>query len=162
MRYLVVIIAFLSFTSCEKQVDINDPYPIEVEYCLVNDNLLGEWISDSIRIVTDVDTLDSLIVEEGPALFYYLNITCGEPGSLMLSYFNYAGVETVDISSTNFEANEGSIRVYNAADTQHQNPEGVIEYQLSDGLLTLEFSQNPNAGQQTDYTIFMSPLMSAN
>ena len=161
MRLSVFIFALLVL-SCEKQVDINDPYPIDQAYCEVDEELEGEWISDSVSIVTEVDTVDTLIVEDGATIIYYLNISCGETPSLSLFYYNYAVVETTDISSSNFEASDGTIQIFNAVDSLRQNADGMIEYAIDGGLLTLNFSQFPNSGQRTDYSIFMSPLVSAN
>lgn len=146
--------------ACEKEVQINDPYPSEATYCSVPDELEGEWLSDSIGIQTSVDTIDSTIVEQNPSVFYYLNVGCGETGSFTLSYYNYAGVETVDIDSKNFEADNGTIWIYSPLDStrSRDEAEGQIQYSISNGQLLLEFSQEPNEGQVTDYSVFLSPL----
>ena len=155
--FFSILIAALLF-SCEKTVEINNPYPVGEEYCVAETQLTGEWISDSVLIQTDVDTIDSTISEAAPTVIYYLTIACDESSSLILRYYNYAGVETVDINSSNFEAQDGVIRIFNPADTQHQNVEGELTYSLDNDVLELSFSQTPNEGQVTNYRVYMSRL----
>lgn len=154
-----LIVAFAMFgIACERVVDIQETDPELIAYCDTEPTLLGSWFSDSVHIVTSVDTIDSLIINRRPTLSYTLDINCGDSSLFLLSYTNFAGVRTDDIHSGNFTAQSGQIYVFNAFDAEADtNTAGFhARYSLSnDSLGVFRFQQQPNPGQLTRYTLFM-------
>lgn len=157
MRYLIYIsILFLPLAACERQVEIENPYPIKAKYCQVNDTLLGNWGSDSVWVVTQVDSLDSIIINTRPTYFYDLKVKCDEDTNFLLEYINYGGVVTREFYSNNFGSSDTSILLYDELDFDRNTPSYEINYDFSsDSAMLLNYFQQLNSDQRTEIFVWL-------
>lgn len=156
LQSALVIVSVLCL-ACEKVVDIKDLTPKEVVSCSLDQDIEGMWISDSVHIVSVIDTVDSVSEDKSPTLTYYLNVKCDEEKAFRLSYITFAGVETEDVRSTNYEALNNRFYVYNQLDSIRDTAAApfVLDYYFADSnRITASMVQLPNAFQRTAYTIF--------
>ncbi len=156
----VTTVVFLCaiLNGCEKVVDIKQISPSEVEYCNLEDDVEGSWVSDSVHVVSIIDTVDSITENKEPTLTYYLDVKCAQEKTFRLSYITFAGVETEDVRSTNFEEANGRFYVYNQLDSLQDTSSApfVMNYVfVTNDRITATMVQNPNAFQQTTYTLFL-------
>jgi hypothetical protein len=159
MRNFIVMLALsILFFACEKVVDIKEIAPTEVVFCNLNSDVEGSWVSDSVHVVSVIDTVDSITEDKAPTLTYFLDVKCAAETSFRLSYVTFAGVETEDVRSTNFEEANGRFYVYNQLDSLQDTSSApfVLDYVFdSNERITATMVQNPNAFQQTTYTLFL-------
>lgn len=160
MRYTLFIssiIALLTIVACKRVVEFEDPTPIEVTDCQSSDWLQGLWVSDSVWISTEVDTLDSLIINRNPGITYVLELLCNDTAtSLDLIYVSNAGVQTLDVRSSNFDALDTAIRVFGQLDSLRENPEFVIQVdKTGDSTFTGTFNSDLGNGQNSKYQLFL-------
>ncbi|MEX2596445.1 MAG: hypothetical protein WEC59_05890 [Salibacteraceae bacterium] len=147
--------------ACEKVVDIEETEVQPVVFCQVGEGLQGDWISDSVHITSEVDTIDSLIINKQPTLFYELKISCGETDDdkrLRLSYTNFSGVETEDILSTNFISSDKTIYIFNTFDESLDTAQASFRLRyvlINSNQGEFRFTENPNPGQKTHYKLYL-------
>tara|TARA_A100001015_G_scaffold280395_1_gene342569 strand:- start:1893 stop:2381 length:489 start_codon:yes stop_codon:yes gene_type:complete len=155
---LFILLGFILTVGCERIVDIEDPYPQEQFYCGSNSFYLGEWVSDSVRITTEIDSLpDTLIVNRFPGLTYALDLKCSDADKLYhLRYFNGSGVETREVYSTNFEQLADSVVIFDQTDSVRLTPSFSMRTEsTSDSTFQLSYSRDLGSGQRSDYLIFL-------
>ena len=153
-----VVFLYAILIGCEKVVDIKEITPSEVEYCNLEDDVEGSWVSDSVHVVSIIDTVDSITENKEPTLTYYLDVKCAQEKIFRLSYITFAGVETEDVRSTNFEEANGRFYVYNQLDSLQDTLSApfVMNYVFdTNERIIATIVQNPNAFQQTTYTLFL-------
>lgn len=160
MRNTLIIsgwIALIAAVGCKRAVEFEDPTPVEVTDCESSDWLHGLWISDSVWITTEVDTLDSLIVNRNPGITYVLEVLCNDTATnLDLIYVSNAGVQTLDVRSSNFNALDTAIRVFGQLDSLRENPEFIIQVnETSDSTFTGTFNSDLGNGQRSNYQLFL-------
>lgn len=154
--YIAALLLILN-SACKRIVEIEDTLPIEVNYCQVETELTGSWLSDSVHIITTIDTVDSLIADFDPTLFYEVDVTCDATKSFLVSYTNFAGVRTEDVNSTNFISDNGTIYALNPFDqVADTNTAGFrMRYVfVNDSQVNFFWTQQPNPHQLTRYTLF--------
>lgn len=157
-NYLLLFTLTIAFVACEKVVEIKEIAPQEVVYCSVQNDVQGSWISDSVHVVSIIDTVDSITEDKAPTLTYFLDVKCAAETSFRLSYVTFAGVQTEDVRSTNFEEANGRFYVYNQLDSLQDTSLApfVMDYIFdSNDRIRATMVQNPNAFQQTTYTLFL-------
>ncbi len=156
--WIAVALLFVVFFSCERIVDIESPYPEKAEYCSVNDSLIGRWQSDSVWVVTDTDSADTIFLNKRPTYYYDLTVNCGKDTSFLFSYINYSGVATREAYSVNFESNDIIILLFDELDFDRDMTDAIFEisYQFSsDSTFMASYRQNLNANQRTETRIWM-------
>lgn len=158
MRQTVfLVLALLTLVGCKRIVEIESPYPTLVEFCDVDDPLVGYWQSDSVRITTEVDTLDSLIVNSNPTVFYDLTVRCADDNKrFLLEYINFSGVVTREVHSTNYESSPAAFYVYDAlTETRDTSKaEFILRYEsTSDSTITARYFQELGQGQRSWYRL---------
>jgi hypothetical protein len=153
----VFILVALVFLGCKRAVEFEDPTPEEVSSCTSLDFYQGFWISDSVWITTEVDTLDSLIVNKIPGITYVLEVLCNDTATnLDLIYVSNAGVQTLDVRSSNFNALDTAIHVFGQLDSIRAEPEFRMSVlATSDTTLTGSFSTDLGNGQRSNYQLFL-------
>jgi hypothetical protein len=153
----ILLLIFICF-GCERVVDIQETAPEVVEYCDLAPELEGLWLSDSVHIRTEVDTIDSVMEERNPTVSYAIEMGCMDTSRFLLSYTNFAGVRTEDVRSSNFQAGNGMIYVFNAFDASADTSAAGFDmrYELEiDTSGVFRFEQMPNPNQKTSYTLYM-------
>ena len=158
VQHLLLLSCCLVFWACERVVEIEERAPSPVEYCSVDTEMIGSWTSDSVQIITEVDTIDSSIVNVSPTLFYDLFVACDDQKELVLSYTNFAGVKTEDVRSSNFESFADRLYAYNAFDSVGDTLIAGFKMRFafrSDSLCDVVFTQEPNPGQRSTYFLFL-------
>jgi hypothetical protein len=158
MQRSLLLILVIAFPACQRVVEIESPFPTKVRYCETEEQMLGQWYSDSVWIETTVDTLDSIVVNKSPTMIYLLTASCSEDTAFLVEYFNYAGVLTQEVFSTHFRAVEEGYFVFNALDEGHDTT--LAEFRLgtdltSDTTMTASFAKSLGSGQQSAYTLFL-------
>lgn len=148
----------ITLVGCNRIVEIENPYPTLIEFCSVDDSLKGYWQSDSVRIVTEVDTLDSLIVDPRPTVFYDLTVRCEEGDErFLLEYINYAGVVTREVYSTNYESGASAFYIYDALTevTDTSKAEFILRFEsTSDSTMTAQYFEELGQGQRSWYWLY--------
>ncbi|NQV52904.1 MAG: hypothetical protein HQ500_06960 [Flavobacteriales bacterium] len=158
IRIDVLCLLLLALTACKKQVKVRPILPIPVVQCAAPDALLGTWVSDSVHVTTNVDTIDSSIIERFPSLQYKMQLRCGNGDTLfLLSYVNFAGVATEEVRSTNFTANSTGIYAYGELEVSSDTSDASFVLRLTslaeDRLKATKIA-SPNQGQSTRTEIF--------
>lgn len=144
--------------GCQKQIEVRPTLPEEVVYCEAPEALIGSWTSDSVRITTQVDSIDSSIVDRFPSVRYVMRIECGQADTLFqLSYQNHSGVTTVRVKSTNYIATHRNVYVFGQlvsnADTSASNFTLRLD-SMADNRMKAEWSDHPNDVQRTTTEIY--------
>jgi len=155
---LVLVIFTFAIVACEKVVEIKEIKPQEVVYCNLESDVQGAWVSDSVHVVSAIDTVDSIVENKAPTLTYFLNVQCASETSFRLSYVTFAGVETEDVRSTNFEEANGRFYVFKQLDSLQDTALApfILDYKFEDqNRIVATMVQNPNAVQTTTYTLFL-------
>ena len=150
-----LMLGFLLF-SCEKQVIFEPVQAEEQVFCESDPFYLGSWQSDSVWITTEVDTLDSLIVNKTPGLTYLMQIDCSDTlKSLQLDYFTFAGVRTLDLLSSNFSTEENAINVFGQLDSIRTEADLVFNVSnRTDSTFEVAYSRELGNGQRSKYQLF--------
>lgn len=144
--------------SCEKVVDIKDLSPKEVAHCQLMPELEGRWISDSVHVLTTVDTIDSAIINKQPTMTYILDLECSSRPLFQLWYINFAGVVTDDVRSTNYTSNESAFFIFTQLDSLRDTTHAGFRlsyWQITDSTLLAQYSKQSNPHQQTNYKLFL-------
>lgn len=145
-----------ALVACDRQVEIENPYPIKAKYCQLNDTLLGNWESDSVWIFTRVDSLDSTIINTRPTYFYDMKVRCAEDTNFLLEYTNYGGVVTREFYSNNFESSDTSVLLYDELDFDRNTPSYEINYNFSsDSAMLLNYFRQLNSDQRTEIFVWL-------
>lgn len=162
MKFCVsLFLLVFASTACKRIVDIEKPYPVKAKYCHVNDNLLGHWQSDSVWVLTHVDSLDSTIINKRPTYYYDLLMACDNDTTLLLNYINYSGVVTREVYSQNFETTDSSILVFDEFETKPipENATLNLKTQIfSDTTFSTSFQQKLNKDQQTTTQVWFKKV----
>lgn len=161
MKKALFVMLCAGAMACEKVVEIENPTPARVDFCLVDTALLGRWQSDSVWIETEVDTLDSLVSNRYPTLYYDLSVSCDTKKEFKLEYTNYGGAVTRDVYSTNYEAGTGAFYIYDPLHATRDTAQAgfVMRFQTtSDSTMTAFYWQDLGQGQQTQYRLFFRKL----
>ncbi len=151
-------LVLLAMIACKKQVEVRPTLPTPAVQCMAPDALIGSWISDSVHITTNVDSMDSSIVERFPSLQYTMRLRCGNGDTLfLLSYVNFAGVVTEEVRSTNFTANVTGVYAYGELEVTSDTADASFVLRLAilgeDRLMATKIAL-PNQGQSTRTEIF--------
>lgn len=150
---LAIIVA-----ACEKRIEVHPTLPEEVVYCEAPESLIGSWTSDSVRITTKVDSIDSNQVDRFPSVRYAMRVDCGQGDSLFqLSYQNHSGVTTFRVKSTNYIATERTVYIFgqlvSSADTGGANFTLRLD-SIVDGRMKAAWIDHPNDVQRTTTEIY--------
>lgn len=158
--HLLLIVLVLG-ASCKRIVEVEDPVPQEVVFCAVEDAFLGDWRTDSVWVVTEVDTLDSLIENKQPGIFYDLTVDCGSQKQLLLSYTGFHNITTVDVRSSNFETSGGRVLTYDPFDEEQAPSNAGFEmpYEfINDTLMNCTIRQELGNNQRSTYYLFFQAI----
>jgi hypothetical protein len=155
-RFLTLLMSGILVFGCKKIVEFEDPTPVEVSYCQSTEYFRAQWFTDSVWITTEVDTLDSLIVNRAPGIRYFLDVQCSDTASqLQMIYASNAGVQTLDLQSTNFKATNNAINVFGQLDSLRTESQFVIAVDsTSDSTFTGSYSRELGNGQRSNYQLF--------
>lgn len=155
-RFLMLLLGAILVFGCKKIVEFEDPTPVEVSYCQSTEYLSAQWFTDSVWITTEVDTLDSLIINRAPGIRYFLEVQCSDTASeLQMIYASNAGVQTLDLRSTNFEATHNAINVFGQLDSVRTESQFVIVVDsTSDSTFMGSYSRELGNGQRSNYELF--------
>lgn len=154
--YIIALLLIFS-SACKRIVEIEDTLPVEINYCQVEPALQGLWITDSVHIITNIDTIDSLVADYNPTLFYEIDITCDEIKSFIVSYTNFAGVRTEDVNSSNFISENDVIYALSPFDQEADTNTAGFRMRyviLNDTQVNFSWLQKPNPHQLTRYLLF--------
>jgi len=158
LRLGVFGIMAVLFLSCERIVDIENPYPEKAKFCLVNDTLMGRWQSDSVWVTTRTDTTDTIFVNKRPTYFFDLMVNCDDDTGFVFNYINFSGVVTREVYSVNFETNDSVLRIFDELDFERELEESILEIPfeiLSESAFRGQYSQELNADQRTETQFWM-------
>lgn len=160
MRRLYLLCAFgVVIAACEREVTVENPYPPKARFCHMSDTLSGRWQSDSVWVITRIDSLDTTITDTRPTVFYDMDARCGADTLFRLQYTNYSGVTTREFHSHNFATHDSAILLYGELDFDRDAPSYEIHYHVtSDTTLTLSYKQNLNSGQHTETWVWLKLL----
>jgi len=153
----ICILALSGTTACKKRVELRPTEPDYVVSCSSPKELLGTWRSDSVHIITEVDSIDSLIVDRFPTLLYSMQIHCDEDSLFLLTYRNFSGGRTEVVRSTHYEVNSAGAYVYDPLDEVSDTSEAEFILRWTpegDSLLDARWVENPNTSQRTETLIF--------
>jgi len=176
------LIAFLGLLAIGCTKNQSDPIqPDNLRFCSDDPLLLGNWASDSVRITTLSDTLDSTITRLffsqllvggivsdtdtvfsiiGPSLDYRLNMACGGGNSdATFEYFsNHSNQPATVVKSTNYVYERNIIYYLGAFESIDDTANAGLQLHITDiGDSTLNghyWLQN-NAIERTKYAVFM-------
>ena len=154
--WLAMILLTLS-ASCKKIVEVEDPAPLEIVFCSVGDELKGQWITDSVWVITEVDTLDSLIENRSPGVFYEMSVECGEKKEFLLTYTGFHNITTVDVRSSNYETVGNAIFAYDPFSASQDTAEAGFRMPfqfLNDTLVNCTLRQDLGRNQRSAYYLF--------
>lgn len=143
--------------SCERSVVIDSPFPEKAVYCDVPESMEGDWSSDSVWVLTQSDSLDSVLVNRSPTYFYELSISCDLDTTFLMEYTNFSGVVTNEFESNNFEILDSTIVLYSELDFERDGSDsaGSIKYvQETDTTLFVSYAQRLNADQANEIRIW--------
>lgn len=142
----------LLVAACERQVEIIDPYPVPVVHCSMDGSLEGFWLSDSVHIITHVDTSDSVIINTRPTLYYQLRLRCGADTLFALDYVNFSGVVTREVYSTNFTYVDSVFFVFGRYDAESDTTKAQFRMPVtatSDTTIACSYHQRLNSGERS-------------
>lgn len=151
----------MSLSSCERVVEINDPVPQTNVFCNVEDQLEGVWSTDSVVVVTSIDSLDSNIINPNPGIVYRMEVECGAEKLFELSYTGFHNVTTLDVSSENFESVNDILFAYDPFDETNDtsNAGFRMPYQFeNDTTLNCTIRQRLNADQRSVYYLYFKKV----
>ncbi len=158
---LIASLSLLTLLSCERVVDVQDPVPEEVVYCFADEVLIGDWRTDSVWIITEVDTLDSLIENRQPGFFYDLSVNCGDQKELLLTYTGFHNLTTVDVRSTNYESSDSTLFAYDQFEDQQDTSKASFRMPftiVNDTLMNCTLKQDLGNGQLSTYFLFFKSI----
>lgn len=162
MKHIAFLVCLTLWAAgCKKIVDIQDPLPVPVEFCSVSEDLTGRWQSDSVWILTEVDTLDSLIFNPRPTVYYDLWVNCADQKEFLLQYTNYGGVVTRDVFSTNYESGDAAFYVYDHRQEIRDTAQAgfVLRFEhTSDSTMTARYFEELGQGQRSRYWLFFRKI----
>ena len=150
--YVPILVVVLVHFGCERIVEIETPYPEKAKYCQIDNQLQGHWQSDSIWILTKVDSLDSTFLNKRPTYYYDLFVDCEQDTHFFVNYTNYGGAVTSEVISQNFMATDSSIFVFDEFELNRdvENATLVLKRDIiSDSTFLSTHEQDLNADQRT-------------
>lgn len=153
---ILVLIVSGIFISCERIVEIENPYPEKAVFCNINDSLIGRWQSDSVWVSTMSDSTDTVYLNTRPTFYYDMTVDCKEDTSFMLNYINFSGVVTREAFSVNFGSNDSSIFLFDELDFDRDMVDAIFEIDcqfFSDSTFVGGYKQVLNSHQRSE-TIF--------
>ncbi len=153
---LSVIIVVLM--SCQRIVEIETPFPEKARFCSVSDDLIGLWQSDSVWVLTKIDSLDSIVINTRPTFYYELNVQCDQDTVFDLKYINYSGVVSREVYSINYESNDSVFLIYDELDFDREPASAtfLMPYEhTSDSSFRASYLQDLNADQRTEIILWM-------
>jgi hypothetical protein len=157
MKILISVFLALLFFGCEKIVEIEDPLPTPVEQCAVGADRTGRWISDSVHIQTEIDSLDSIMVNDNPAFYYLLNVRCDSVKLFELNYVNFSGVTSREVSSTNYSLIDNAYYIFGEQSQKRDSADAefvISTIETSDSTLIANYKSELNKDQRSTYTIY--------
>lgn len=158
IRLVFVSLLIVISISCKRIVEIENPYPKEASICQVDPDLLGQWQSDSVWILTEVDSLDTTIINRRPTYYYNLTVACSDDTAFNLQYVNYSGVVSREVFSKNFESTDSTFLIYDAfeEDPAPEKATFIMKYfPTSDSTFSASYAQTLNADQRSEIRLWM-------